>query len=632
MPRNRKIKTRKLSLQDIAPKLPFRYILSIDTETTGLRPWLGDRPFAFGFHLVDIIEQTEKEYYWRWPVSPDRQVEPVFQDIVEMQDLMNSVDRCVFFNAKFDIRMMEQSGFRMPSYIDEVTFRIKALQSELPSVKLKPLSHKLLGIPETDEQDLKNQVKKARAEAKGKGWKIAKDVEADYWLPGDLHGDDSKCKKYCLQDVVRTSALYLFTEVEFYADSISHDVYKREMKLFPVVYQIEERGVRTFPKTLNDKAQELQNQKDEWTSTIHQWTGNDLNPRSGKQVAEYLHDRLKLPVIQTTDKGAPSTSADALQALKQYLDINMAWEPNSFRACIVLDSLVSLKKADTYAKYLAQYKSHMISEKDYWVIHGLFNQYGAGTGRFSASEPNLQNVDDLLRECFGPRPGYYWVLIDWNQIEMRIFAQLSQDPALLKACRTGEDIYMWTARQAWGDHSDDKVMAARRKQAKAIALGKIYGLGVDKAMEMAGYEQGAELIQKFDTEFPGIGDYLAKSSSYAIQNGYVRTLKGRRVGVPAKLAYKSVNAEDQGTAADLLKSAMIRTERVCRKFNARIVLTIHDELVFEIPDAVEPDEIIPKLARRMSKTGLDVPTPVSVKMTRQTWAKKDQTDYVLPVR
>ena len=92
------------------------------------------------------------------------------------------------------------------------------------------------------------------------------------------------------------------------------------------------------------------------------------------------------------------------------------------------------------------------------------------------------------------------------------------------------------------------------------------------------------------------------------------------------------NFRGKVTAADLLKSAMIRTERVCRKFNARIVLTIHDELVFEIPDAVEPEEIIPKLARRMSKTGLDVPTPVSVKMTRQTWAKKDQTDYVLPVR
>lgn len=611
--------------------------LAIDTETTGLSTWHGDRPFAVSaceIWMINGVPDTSlmRDYYWRGRVYKDRSVYWSDGCLRDIQQTIDRLDFLVFFNAKFDIRMLESIGISIRKPYEEVSFMVKCLYSELQAFNLKFLSEKILDYPVKDQADLRALVRRARKQAKQDGWKTHTTVDADYFLPGDYLGQDAECEIYARLDAERTAALYLVARQQLDNDSLSDKVYKRELKLLEVVRQMEHTGIHISERRLEYHKDRLSKELQDLRKSILEISNGIVeNPRSRLQVLEFM-ESLKLPALSTTAKGDWSASTETLKDTAKWVHKNMSWSPKAFTAQLFIQSMLAFRKAETHRSFVDLYHTLAVEDLESGrCIHGSFNQYGAQTGRFSASDPNLQNVDDSLRDIFIPRPGHYFVFIDFNQIEMRLFALLSRDKTLLEAATSGEDIYTWTAIQAWGKQETEEKQKEMRSKAKGIALGKIYGLGVDKAMELAGYDEGDHLMETFEERFPGIQEYIHRRSIQAGTAGYIRTLSGRRVGVPRDKTYKAVNYEDQGTAADLLKISMLKTHRICQrqKHPCRLLVPVHDEIIFEVSDKIPQRKIIPKLANTMANSGLPIPTPVSASYSYTSWKKEHKQAFNL---
>ena len=240
-------------------------------------------------------------------------------------------------------------------------------------------------------------------------------------------------------------------------------------------------------------------------------------------------------------------------------------------------------------------------------IHTSFHQTGTATGRLSSSNPNLQNIPirtamgKEIRIAFTPKPHHVLISADYSQIELRILAHLSQDPALLQAFREGQDIHTVTASKVW-DKPLSEVSSEERSQAKAINYGILYGMGPKKLAKITGLsmEKAKAFIAKYFQAFPTIQTYIEKTVAQAKDCGYTETILGRRRPIPgirgdlgamaaANARNMAINSPIQGTAADLIKLAMIQIQRTLedKKSKAKMLLQVHDELIFECPEAEE---------------------------------------------
>jgi len=366
-----------------------------------------------------------------------------------------------------------------------------------------------------------------------------------------------------------------------------------EMPLVPVLVAMERHGVLVNSAALAQQSQELGEQIFKLEQEAHILADQAFNLGSPKQLQEILFEKLKLPIIEKTPTGQPSTSEGVLQEL--------AHEYLLPRVILEYRSLTKLKS--TYTDKLPQQVNPETGR-----IHTSYHQAVTATGRLSSTDPNLQNIPirtnegKKIRAAFIAPPGYKIVSADYSQIELRIMAHLSRDPALISAFVQGEDIHRTTASQVFGVVKD-QVNEEQRRHAKAINFGLIYGMSAFGLAKQLGIErsEAEKYINTYFARFPGVKDYMDHTRKLAAEQGYVETLYGRRLYLPdinsSKVMLKraaeraAINAPLQGAQSDIIKLAMIKIHRWLQNeaTDAYMIMQVHDELVFEIPESKVKD-------------------------------------------
>jgi DNA polymerase-1 len=367
---------------------------------------------------------------------------------------------------------------------------------------------------------------------------------------------------------------------------------------------------------LEQQSQELGRRMLEIEQRAKEVAGQPFNLNSPKQIQEMLFEKNQLPVLKKTPSGQPSTDEDVLEQLA--LDYPLAR--------LILDFRTLSKLKSTYTDKLPR----MINART-GRVHTNFAQAVAVTGRLSSNEPNLQNIPirnaegRRIREAFIAPPGHHILSADYSQIELRIMAHLSGDENLMAAFRSGEDVHRRTAAEIFGIPGSE-VAAEQRRYAKTINFGLIYGMSAFGLASQLGIERSAaqQYMDRYFMRYPGVKAYMDQTRKSARDKGYVETVFGRRlymIDIRASNNQRrqaaeraAINAPMQGTAADLIKLAMIQVHRWLReqRLTSRLVLQVHDELVFEAPDA-EIELLKGELPRLMTGVAqLAVPLVVDV--------------------
>ncbi len=365
-----------------------------------------------------------------------------------------------------------------------------------------------------------------------------------------------------------------------------------EIPLVPVLSRIERNGALLDRKQLEDHSVELGKRMAELEQDAYELAGGEFNLGSPKQLGEILFERLELPVLRKTPKGAPSTAEEVLQELA--LDYPL---PK-----VIIEHRGLSKLKSTYTDKLPG-----MVNPDTGRIHTSYHQAVTATGRLSSSDPNLQNIPARtaegrrIRQAFVAPPGYKILAADYSQIELRIMAHLSGDEGLLTAFREGLDVHRATASEVFGVTLDE-VSDEQRRKAKAINFGLIYGMsafGLGRQLHL-GRNEAQEYIDLYFQRYPGVQAYMNDTRTLAHDKGYVETLFGRRLYLPEINARNkqrvqaaertAINAPMQGTAADIIKRAMLRVDEWlgAKGADARMIMQVHDELVLEVAeDAVD---------------------------------------------
>ncbi len=361
-----------------------------------------------------------------------------------------------------------------------------------------------------------------------------------------------------------------------------------EMPLVPVLSRMERTGVRIDVDMLEQQSRELGERLIEHEKDAHVLAGTPFNLGSPKQIGEVLFEKLALPVIAKTPKGAPSTSESVLQELA-----DQGYELPE----LILRHRALAKLKSTYTEKLPQ----MVNPET-GRVHTSYHQAVAATGRLSSSDPNLQNIpvrsDEgrRIRRAFVPESGFEMVAADYSQIELRIMAHLSKDKGLLRAFESGQDIHRATAAEVFGLDSPEAVTADQRRSAKAINFGLIYGMSAFGLARQLGIERRAaqRYVDLYFERYPGVQAFMDSTRARAHDLGYVETVFGRRLYLPeinarnpqrrAAAERTAINAPMQGTASDIIKMAMLAVDRWIRDEDGsvRMIMQVHDELVFEV--------------------------------------------------
>ena len=367
------------------------------------------------------------------------------------------------------------------------------------------------------------------------------------------------------------------------------DLYRdMEIPLIRVLERMETRGVRVDADMLLAQSAEIAERLVDIEREAHRAAGEEFNIASPKQIQEILFEKQGLPVTARTSKGQPSTAENVLQYLAMEHDLPR----------LILEHRGLAKLKSTYTEKLP-----LLINPNTGRIHTSYQQAVAATGRLSSSDPNLQNIPvrteegRRIREAFVAEEGFTLLAADYSQIELRIMAHLSGDGGLIDAFRQGLDVHSATAAEVFGGSPGD-VDPEQRRRAKAINFGLIYGMspfGLARQLGIA-QKEAREYIEIYFDRYPGVREYMDRTRELARDQGYVETLFGRRLNLPeiasknpARRQYAertAINAPMQGTAADLIKKAMILVDRwiLENASRSRMILQVHDELVLEVPE------------------------------------------------
>ncbi|MCO8162439.1 DNA polymerase I [Pseudomonas sp. 21LCFQ010] len=390
-----------------------------------------------------------------------------------------------------------------------------------------------------------------------------------------------------------------------------------EMPLVPVLAQVERNGARVDAALLGVQSIELGDKMAELEQQAYVLAGESFNLGSPGQLGKILYEKLELPVRGKTPTGKPSTAVEVLEKLA---------EEGHELPKLLQDYRTISKLKSTYTDTLPGQINPRTGR-----VHTSYNQAGAATGRFSSSEPNLQNIPvrtaegRRIRQAFVASKGYKLLAADYSQIELRIMAHLAKDEGLLHAFQNGLDVHRATAAEVFGVELAE-VSNDQRRSAKAINFGLIYGMGAQGLARQIGVDgkQAKAYIDRYFARYPGVRDYMERTREQAAEKGYVETLFGRRLYLPEILSSNqqqragaertAINAPMQGTAADIIKKAMVAVSNWLDQsgLDARVILQVHDELVLEVrEDLVE--QIRAEIGDHMSTAAtLDVPLVVDV--------------------
>ncbi len=389
-----------------------------------------------------------------------------------------------------------------------------------------------------------------------------------------------------------------------------------ERPLIKVLMRIERNGVLLDYSMLNQQSMALANQISGLELQAHEEAGKVFNLSSPKQIQEILYDQLQLPVLKKTPKGQPSTAESVLQELAMDFALPK----------IILDYRQLSKLKSTYTDKLPQ----LVQVKT-GRVHTSYHQAVTATGRLSSTEPNLQNIPvrsdqgRKIRQSFIAPDGFCLVAADYSQIELRIMAHLSADEGLLAAFSVGEDIHKATAAEVFGV-DPSQVSSDLRRSAKAINFGLIYGMSAFGLAQQLGVSRGEaqSYIELYFSRYPGVKNYMDTIRELAAQQGYVETLFGRRLYLPeinsrngTRRQYAertAINAPMQGSAADIIKKAMINVDQWIMEEQpaVKMIMQVHDELVFEVPEISREENM--KSIKLLMSTATHLAIPLIVDM------------------
>ncbi|HQR54986.1 MAG TPA: DNA polymerase, partial [Burkholderiaceae bacterium] len=398
-----------------------------------------------------------------------------------------------------------------------------------------------------------------------------------------------RATEYAAEDAEVTLALHhaLWPHIEPNEKlrSIYQDI---ELPVAQVLFEMERTGVLIDRAKLEAQSAELARRIAELERQAAELAGQPFNLGSPKQIGEILFGQLKLPVVKKTASGAPSTDEEVLEKLAEDYPLPK----------VLLEHRGLAKLKSTYCDKLPA------SADANGRVHTTYGQAIAVTGRLSSSDPNLQNIPirtaegRRIREAFIAPPGHRVVSADYSQIELRIMAHISEDAGLLEAFSKGEDIHRATASEVFGVPVAE-VTSEQRRYAKVINFGLIYGMSAFGLAGNLGIERDAarSYIDRYFMRYPGVAKYMEHTRALAKRQGFVETVFGRRLWLPeinspngprrGAAERAAINAPMQGTAADLIKLAMIAVSRwiAAEALGTRLVMQVHDELVLEVPDA-----------------------------------------------
>ena len=573
------------------PLLGNAPLVGFDTETTGLEPMLArlvGMSFAFGDNA------------WYLPLAHEYPGAPAQTGVAKAFELLqpwlqSDRHRKTGQNLKFDAHILANHGIALAgiahdtlleSYVYEVHER-----HDLDTLAQRHLGWKNISYDEVT----------------GKGASRISFAEVDV----------ARATEYAAEDADCALSLHAVLFEKISADEKLKYVYEHiELPVMPVLLRVERNGVLIDGAKLDAQSHELGKEMLEIEQKAYQAAGQPFNLNSPKQIQEILFDKQKLPVKKKTPKGQPSTDEDVLAELA--LDYPLP------KLLLEYRGLAKLKS--TYTDKLPR-----MVDPNTGRVHTTYSQATAVTGRLASNDPNLQNIPvrtpqgRRIREAFIAPPGAKIVSADYSQIELRIMAHLSDDKGLRQAFAHGLDVHQATAAEVFGVPLD-KVSKDERRTAKVINFGLIYGMSAFGLAQNLGIERATAqaYIESYFSRYPGVKKFMDQTREKARASGYVETVFGRRLrlpeiqsGSPARrqgAERAAINAPMQGTAADLIKLAMISVQKYLdsSKLKTKLIMQVHDELVLEVPEQ-ELAEVKGKVRELMQNvTKLEVPLIVDV--------------------
>ncbi|MEK6662327.1 MAG: DNA polymerase I [Pseudomonadota bacterium] len=573
-------------------KINVAALTAVDTETTSLDPMLA--------RLVGIslsVSALEGAYLPLAHVGPGAPQQLDLQHALkELKPWLEDASKPKLGqHLKYDKHIFANHGITLAGIAHDTLLQSYVLEAHKPhdmdSLALRHLGYKTITYEEVA----------------GKG---AKQIGFD-------QVDVETATRYAAEDADITLRLHQALYPQIAREPQLDAVYKNiELPAMAVLWEMERVGVLIDVNLLNAQSHEIGKKLVDLESQAHALAGQPFNLNSPKQIQEILFNQLQLPVKKKTPSGAPSTDEEVLAELA--LDYPLP------KLLLEYRGLAKLKS--TYTDKLPRMVDAQTGR-----VHTSYNQAVAVTGRLASSDPNLQNIPvrtaegRRIREAFIAPPGSVLVSADYSQIELRIMAHLSHDEGLLKAFAAGQDVHRATAAEVFGVGVDE-VSNEQRRYAKVINFGLIYGMSAFGLASQLGIERSAAsaYIDRYFARYPGVADYMTRTRNAAHEQGYVETVFGRRLWLPEINSSNgmrrqgseraAINAPMQGTAADLIKLAMIAVHDYLRdeKLASFIIMQVHDELVLEVPEA-ELDTIKAELPRLMAGVAqLEVPLEVSV--------------------
>jgi DNA polymerase-1 len=561
-------------------KIKAAELVAFDTETTSIeymQAELVGMSFAVGPGDACYLPVAH-----RYPGAPEQLDR---DDVLETLRpwLEDEQQHKVGHHLKYDAHVLANHGIELRGLAFDTMLESYVLNSTATRHDMDSVALKYLGIETIHYEDVA-----------GKGAK-------------QLRFDDvalEEAAPYAAEDADITLRLHECLWPQICATGELEQLYREiEQPLVPVLEEMEACGVLVDAGLLGKQSQQLGKQLVKLEQKAHKEAGHDFNLGSPKQLQHILFEELELPVIRKTPKGQPSTAEDVLQELAADYDLPR----------LILEHRSLSKLKSTYTDKLPE----QIAERD-GRIHTSYHQAVATTGRLSSSAPNLQNIPirteegRRIRQAFVAPDGCSLIAADYSQIELRIMAHISGDKGLIQAFREDQDIHRATAAEVFALELDE-VTDDQRRSAKAINFGLIYGMsafGLAKQLGIPRYE-AQDYVDLYFERYPGVAAYMDRTREQAKQDGYVETVFGRRLYLPdikARNAQRrqyaersAINAPMQGTAADIIKRAMIAVSARLHESGspARMIMQVHDELVLEAP-ADEAADIAAEIAGLMS--------------------------------
>ena len=580
------------SLKELIKKASKAKTIAIDTETTGLD--------YMDTELVGIsLSYQAGEAYYIPLNHDDDSVDQLALDIVlkELRPLLeSSSNKIIGQNIKFDKNVLAKYGVDIASIKNDTMMMSYVLDASATRHNLDALSSYYLNYKTSTFEDVA-----------GKG---VKQITFDK-VPIEA------ATNYAAEDADITLRLYEELnprlEGEASLNKLNDEI---EIPLIEVLSEMEQNGAILNSKILNSQSKDLEGRIKKLEEKAYQIAGEEFNLGSTKQLREIFFEKLKYRIIKKTPGGQPSTDEKVLAELAEEYELPK----------VLLEHRTLSKLKSTYTDKLPNQVSQSTGK-----VHTSFHQAVTTTGRLSSSDPNLQNIpirtEDgrRIRQAFEPSEGNKFISADYSQIELRVMAHMSKDEGLLEAFREGQDVHSKTASEVF-DVGIKEVTSDLRRNAKAINFGLIYGISAFGLGKQLGISRNlaAEYMAMYFEKYPDVKKYMESTKEFASQNGYVETLFGRRLylrDINATNAMRrqaseraAINAPVQGTAADIMKIAMINMHKAIKtqKSEAKLILQVHDELILDTPKD-EIDKIVSLVTESMmGAANLDVPLEIDI--------------------